>query len=192
MADDTSSTLSVTAAGTTTQLRGPWLWAARVLWGIAVVITLIALVVATPLRLDYLRQVSPQANSTQGQLLPEDAQALEQLGLSPGIYSAYFTVLELIVAGAALLVAGLLFWRRSDDRAVVAISFAFVASVFASSPLISTTTVGLPVWGADSSGYLVRFRLILLGHKSIVCGAAPDRAPHQSPPRQLHRRSHAG
>src|SRR5574341_562236 len=151
MADDTSSTLSVTAAGTTTQLRGPWLWAARVLWGIAVVITLIALVVATPLRLDYLRQVSPQANSTQGQLLPEDAQALEQLGLSPGIYSAYFTVLELIVAGAALLVAGLLFWRRSDDRAVVAISFAFVASVFASSPLISTTTGGLPVWGAIST-----------------------------------------
>ena len=51
-----------------------------------------------------------------GQLAPSDVQRLHELGLAKDFFAVYLIVLTSVFALGNWLVAGFLFWRRSDDR----------------------------------------------------------------------------
>ena len=94
----------------------------HLLWGgcIAVVVLALALFVGS-LLLDFtnLRQpcmAAVAACLAHGQLTPGDLRRLHELGLSSDFYAIYTIVVASLSAVGYLLVAALLFWRKSDDR----------------------------------------------------------------------------
>jgi hypothetical protein len=95
--------------------RSTWRQASRGLWILVTVIMLALFVVALPYRYQQLQTVTPQAKTSVGELLPEEAVWLKEIGLSPRFQAVYFTILEVISAMPFFLVAGLIFLRKSDD-----------------------------------------------------------------------------
>jgi hypothetical protein len=82
------------------------------------VITLTVLVLfaaALPYRYAQLQNVTPQANTRVGELLPEEVIWLAEMGISPRFHAGYFTALEVLSALPFFLVAGIIFLRKSDD-----------------------------------------------------------------------------
>lgn len=107
----------------------------RGLWVVTFALTVTLILASVQPRFAVLNTVSPEQKSGIGDLLPEDAQALEALGLSVRSYALFFTMLETLVAGAYLLVGVLIFWRRSGDW------FALVSAI----GLMSLGTIGTPL-----------------------------------------------
>lgn len=70
---------------------------------------------AVPVRLHQLQHVSPAAITPAGQLRPQDAQALSQLGLSADFYAAYLVTVEVAAAMVFASIAIVVAWRRSHD-----------------------------------------------------------------------------
>jgi hypothetical protein len=98
-----------------TRLRGPWVLLARAAWIVLAVVTLALFGASIPLVFNELRTVAIGEGTSIWQLHPDETRALEQLGLSVGFYAIYWIVnLVLFVLGFAI-VAGVIFWRRSDD-----------------------------------------------------------------------------
>ena len=60
-------------------------------------------------------------------LVPEDAEALRDLGLSESFYAGFFTALLSVFALSFTLVAVLIFWRRSNDWMAMLVSVALVS-----------------------------------------------------------------
>lgn len=107
----------------------------RGLWVVTFALTVMLILASVQPRFAVLNTVSPEQKSGIGDLLPEDAQALDALGLSVRSYALFFTMLETLVAGAYLLVGVLIFWRRSGDW------FALVSAI----GLMSLGTIGTPL-----------------------------------------------
>ncbi len=98
-----------------TRLRSPWVLLVRAAWIMLAVVTLALFVASIPLVFNELRTVAIGEGTSIWQLRLDEARALEQLGLSVGFYAIYWIVnLVLFVLGFAI-VAGVIFWRRSDD-----------------------------------------------------------------------------
>jgi hypothetical protein len=98
-----------------TRLRGPWVLLAQAAWIVLAVVTVALLGASIPLVFNELRTVAIGKGTSIWQLRPDEARALEQLGLTVGFYAIYWVVnLALFVLGFAI-VAGVIFWRKSDD-----------------------------------------------------------------------------
>ncbi len=104
------------------QLTGSALLLARVGWFALAVLTVGLVLLALPARFADLQVVSPTAQVTVGQLRPADAAALAQLGLTPVFYAGFFTFLEAASAALFIIVAAVIFWRRSSYRVPLLIS----------------------------------------------------------------------
>jgi hypothetical protein len=97
-------------------LRGRWLVLARLAW-LAVAVLAVALFVASvPLRYAELQQVCVGAACTESQLTLEDVRSLQSLGLSREFHAAYNVGLEIVFALVHVVIATVIFARRSDDR----------------------------------------------------------------------------
>jgi hypothetical protein len=111
-----------------TRLHGRWLVIARVVWVVVVVFSLNMFVASLPAYFAQLETVCAGVTCvySYGQLTPGTAQALQNLGLSTGGYAA--SILALAIASALVYfgVAGVLFWRRSDDWMVMLVSLFLV------------------------------------------------------------------
>jgi hypothetical protein len=59
-------------------------------------------------------------------LSPHEAAILQEMGLSLEIYAAYQAVLETLLAMAYILLAGLIFWRRSKDWLGILLAYMFL------------------------------------------------------------------
>ncbi len=129
-----------------TTLRGPWLLAARLAWILLAVLSLSLLFAAVPSRYEQLLTVSPQAETRVGQLLPEDASVLDDLGLSPSTYAWYFTALEVVSALPFVVVGGLVFLRRSDDWIALLNSITGILWSSVGVPVVSALLVTHPQW----------------------------------------------
>lgn len=110
----------------------------HLLWGgcIAVVVLALALFVGS-LLLDFANLRQPCAATAtaclaHGQLAPGDVRRLHELGLSPDFYAIYSIAIRSLSALGYLLVAALLFWRKSGDRLALlaAVSLALFPIVF--------------------------------------------------------------
>jgi hypothetical protein len=85
-------------------LRGRWLLLARTSWVAVAVATLGAFAITVPARYAQLAHPSTGVRA-----------ALAQMGLSPGGYALYNVVLDTVFVSVFAAVAGVIFWRRSDD-----------------------------------------------------------------------------
>jgi hypothetical protein len=78
---------------------------------------------------------------------PAEAEALETLGLAPGLYAAYLLAFEIGLAVACAAVALTIFWRRSESWLTVWVSFVLVLlGTTATSPEIYTVTMTWDGW----------------------------------------------
>ncbi len=89
---------------TSTRLHGGWLVVARLTVAVLIGIILVITAAFIPVRLDQSLAVCSQ-----------DAPALAQLGLSVRLCAAYHLALSLVTVVGFVLLAALIFWRRSDD-----------------------------------------------------------------------------
>jgi len=89
-----------------------------------------------------------------------DARALEDLGLSIDFYAAYVLALDLVVALGFCAVGAVIFWRRSQERGALFVSFALI--VFGLTwPDTFDTARFHPVWGG-LAGFLTQLGLASL------------------------------
>jgi hypothetical protein len=111
-----------------TRLYGRWLFLARVVWVAVVVFTLSIFLLSLPVYFAQLQTVcvGDTCVYSYGQLTPGSAQALQNLGLSIGAYAA--STFALITASTLVFfgVAGVIFWRRSDDWMAMLVSLFLV------------------------------------------------------------------
>ena len=111
-----------------TRLHGHWLVSARVVWVVVVVFSLSIFIASLPAYYVQLQTICSGVTCaySYGQLTPGTAQALQNLGLSISAYAA--SILALITASTLVSfgVAGLIFWRRSDDWMAMLVSLFLV------------------------------------------------------------------
>src|SRR5438876_11113336 len=98
-----------------TRLFGRWLILARVLWSAVVVFTLLILVAILPVYGAQLQTVCADVACAFGQLTPEQAERLQDLGLSLGGYTALNVALTIVEALVWFAVGAVLVWRKSHD-----------------------------------------------------------------------------
>ena len=110
-----------------TTLRGRWLFAARVAWVAIAVLAVGLFIAALPYDFRELQRVCTGDDcQSDVQLTPEDAEALEDMGLSLAFYARYFLALVILLVIAFTLIPALIFWRRSDDWMAMFVSLTLV------------------------------------------------------------------
>lgn len=125
----------MTKAGTnSTKLSGFWLQLARAGWLVAVLALLVTFIVALPVRMAQILQ-DPY------QLTP----ILSQLGLDITFFVLYGNILEIILSLACLIIALIIFWRKSDDWMALLVSLGLV-SFLALLPPITALSEANPAW----------------------------------------------
>jgi hypothetical protein len=140
-------------------LISPWLHLARIAWVILAVSMMALYTAAIPYRFAQLQNVSPQAVTAVGELLPEEAAWLYEMGLSPRFQAVYFTTLEVLSALPFLLVGWLIFLRKSDTAVGLIISITGILSGTLIAPVTNALLAYLP--------YL-ELPLLLLRHLSVL------------------------
>ena len=103
------------AAGAT-RLSRRWLAVARVAWlGIAV-LALGLFIAAIPLEFAQAQIVCPTVSCDEtGQISAAQLRSLEAIGLSASFYAAYDIAINIVAVLVFTCVAGIIFWRKSDD-----------------------------------------------------------------------------
>lgn len=119
-----------------TRLHGIGLHLARLIWLLAVLAIIVTFIVALPLRIDQLRQDPYQLT-----------RVLSQLGLDINSFVLYSLVLELLLLGACMAIALVIFWRKSDDWMGLLVSLSLV-SFWALLPPVTALSDAYPEWRA--------------------------------------------
>ena len=96
-------------------LRGRWLIVARATWIGVAVLAVGFFAAGIPSEFAMFRTACQTACTT-GQLIPVGLQALQDLGLSLGVYATYNVGLDVAFAVVYVTVAAVIFWRKPDDR----------------------------------------------------------------------------
>jgi signal transduction histidine kinase len=119
----------------------------RIAWLVVTAATLALLVASVPATFAITATPCPVDSCADGQLGPAGIRALHELGLSLGFYAGYAIALQLAFSLMYGAVAAVIFWRRSDDRMALLVSFAlltFGATTF--SGLMGALVAAHPVW----------------------------------------------
>jgi hypothetical protein len=118
----------VVAPARTTKLGGRWLQAARAAWIIAAILAVGFSIASLPVTYAEDQTVcTAGAECPYWRLVPEDIEALRELGLSASFYAAYMLATDIIYMLGFWAIGAVIFWRNSDDRAVLLCSFMLVA-----------------------------------------------------------------
>ncbi len=117
-----------------TRLKPPWLNLARAAWLVAVLGILLTFIISLPVRMDQIRQ-DPY------QLTP----ILSQLGLDINFFVLYGNILEIILALACLVIALIIFWRKSDDWMGLLVSLGLVTFLILLPPITALAEAN-PAW----------------------------------------------
>jgi hypothetical protein len=105
---------------------GRWLRLARAAWLFALVLGLALLVPNLGGQLNQFQIVCSGPACGILQLSPTQAADLSRLGLSLPLVAGYLTALSALQALAFVAIAAVIFWRKSDDRLALFMSFALV------------------------------------------------------------------
>jgi signal transduction histidine kinase len=104
-------------------------------------------VAGIPAEFALLQVPCPTSICATGQLPPSGLRALEDLGLSPGSFAAYSVAMDVVFATVCVAVAALIFWRKSDDRMALFVSFALLTFGTATFTLsMAALAARHPVW----------------------------------------------
>jgi hypothetical protein len=132
------------ANGTNTSLSGPWLLAARLSLLAITILNLILYAVGTPV---YFAQLFPSNhNCFEDCLTPANIQSLHALGISITAYAIYQLTINLLFAIVYLVVAALIFWRKSDDLVALLASFCLVALGASFPDIPAVLAAAHPAW----------------------------------------------
>ncbi len=116
-------TLQTTSA---TRLQGPWLLAARVIWLTLALLAVAAWAANLPAYFNDLRTPCAGHGCILLTLSPQDVAALTDLRLSPELYAGIQVAWSALYVVVNVALAGLIFWRRSDEWIEVIVSLAMV------------------------------------------------------------------
>ncbi|HLW01377.1 MAG TPA: GAF domain-containing sensor histidine kinase [Ktedonobacterales bacterium] len=117
----------------TERLPGRWFMVARVMWTGLALLALGLFIVSIPSYFAYLLSVchgTSQYCSTSDLLTPAGVQAFEQIGLSLHFYAGFKVARNLVFILGYFTMAGVLFWRRPDDRLALIAAFALMTFPF--------------------------------------------------------------
>lgn len=141
------------------RFRGRWVTLARWAWAAVAFVMLSLLAIGVVVRFNELLTVTSNAAVAFGQLRPQDLIELQRLRLALEWYALYFTVAEFVTSLVFLLVALVIFWRRSDEW----------ISLFVATMLLLLPTV-LPIISAVQRAALFpAFVLSILQAAFYVC-----------------------
>jgi hypothetical protein len=135
-----------------TTLRGRWLILARAIWFAVVILATGMLAMGLLALADSLRAPPPEA-----------ARLLRQLGLSTNIYVGYVVAYHALSGLAYLAIAGLVFWRKSNDWLAIFVSLAIL-----SIGLTEQTDFGDPLVSRYSLWYWPVNGLQTFGHAAVL------------------------
>ncbi|HEU5199244.1 MAG TPA: hypothetical protein VFU32_06385 [Ktedonobacterales bacterium] len=113
-ASPTSATTHQQHSGAEARLRGRWLLMARIA---CLGISLFALIIwvwGIPIRYAQLGTVCTTTVCGDQQPTPASISAFQAAGISPGFYAAYTGTVEVLFALVFLILAALIFWRKSN------------------------------------------------------------------------------
>ena len=110
-----------------THLHGYWLVLARIVWIALVALLLGLFVVSFPVYVAQLYTLSNGVLYIPWQLTPENAQALQYVGISLDIYAPCAIAISLTLMLVWVAVGGVIFWRKSDDWMAMLVAFALIA-----------------------------------------------------------------
>lgn len=124
-------------------LQGRQLYVARVVWLFIASALLGLFVVSIPTYVEHLRTTCIDVYCDTAPTPPPGAEALHELGITRGAYAAYYAVLDVIVVAVHVLMALVIFLRRSQERVALLGSFTLLAwgTVSASSAISSFVAV---------------------------------------------------
>ncbi|HEY7094161.1 MAG TPA: sensor histidine kinase [Ktedonobacterales bacterium] len=108
------------------RLHGGWLWAAHAGWLAMAALTVGVFIASVVTRIAALQAACPDASCANVPLPPATRAAFAALGLSYATFIGYFIALDVVVALVFGLVAGLIHWRRPDDRMALLVSLALL------------------------------------------------------------------
>jgi len=112
---------------TTGVLHGRWLFIARAAWVALIALAVGLFVWSIPVAYEQLSTVCEgNAGCDFLRLVPEDAKVLERLGLSVGFYAADNVALSIVSVLGYWVIGAILFWKRSDNGAVLLTSVMLV------------------------------------------------------------------
>src|SRR5215831_1822207 len=104
------------------RLHGGWLWVARGGWLAMAALTIGVFIASVVTRIAALQADCPDPSCAGVALSPATRAAFASLGLSYAILAGYFIALDILVALIFGVVAGLIHWRRPDDRMALLVS----------------------------------------------------------------------
>jgi hypothetical protein len=107
------------------RLRGVWLTAARVGSAVIVAFALTLFVASLPITFTQLHFVCTTICSS-GQLTAAQAQSLSHLGISLGAFATFQTVFAILTSLMWFGIAGVIFWRRSDNLVTLLVAVQLV------------------------------------------------------------------
>lgn len=128
------------------RLTGQRLTMARLAWVLGIALGIALYVLSIPLYYNYFETICPGGAQCAGSLslTPQQVQELGQLGLSLRFYGYYLTFLWALSPSVSLVVGGLIFWRRSEDRMALFSSFALTAYGLSSSIYTDSWALQVP------------------------------------------------
>jgi hypothetical protein len=129
------------------RLYGVWLWVARIGWLAMAALTLGVFVASVATRIMALQTACPDPSCAGVPLPPATRAAFTALGLSYATFVGYLIALDIVVALVFGVVAGLIHWRRPDDRVALLVSLALLTFGAATFPGASDAlAIAHPIW----------------------------------------------
>lgn len=136
------------ASAWSTILRDRWLNLARAGWLAVAALTLSLFIAGIPAEFAQLRLGCPTpACASSGQMTPVELSLLHNIGLSPNVFAAYGVVLDVAFASVFVVVAALIFWRKSIDRLALFFALALLLFGTATHPgTMAALVAAHPIW----------------------------------------------
>src|SRR5918994_3351450 len=123
----TAGTKRTTAeTGSEIHLSGRSLLRVRTVWLVVAALAVGFFVAGIPAEFALLQVPCTTPICATGQLPPTGLRSLRDLGFSPGSFAAYTVVMDIVFATVYGAVAGLIFFRRSDDPMALFVSLALL------------------------------------------------------------------
>jgi hypothetical protein len=142
-----------------TRLGGGWLALARVAWVAMACLALLLFVLGIPVRYDHLLNLRGDDALGQGWTPAAIRRALAQLGLSTDFRAVYSLVGAIVVAVGAVVVAFVIYWRKSDDWLALFVSLFLLTLGLWPTGVMAALVASNPVWWLPNQAVAV-FALI--------------------------------
>src|SRR5262245_31248259 len=163
-----ASDMPTTAALSTdssTQLHGRWLWVARAIWGLVVVLVMIMFGLGIPRRVEDMGTRCILEPCQNLHLSTGGAQALEAtLGLTPLTYGILVAAMESYLTLAFFVSGVVIACRRSDDWMALFSSVVLILAGIGQSAFLSLLALAMPIFSVPVRliGSLAHALIILL------------------------------